>query len=139
MVRLRKNAKIELISRLPLFSGCSKAELSRIAAIADEIHQPPGSELIREGTRGSEFCVMVSGAVSVHSKGVELRALTAGDFFGEIALIMDVRRSATVTATTPVRLLVLERLAFQRLLRDQPSIQAKILRELAGRLAAESL
>ncbi len=71
--------------------------------------------------------MLVEGAVDVRSRGKRLRALAGGDFFGEIALIMDAPRSATVTATTPVRLVVIDRIPFQRLMRDTPSIQGKVL------------
>jgi CRP-like cAMP-binding protein len=128
-----------MIASVPLFAECSKAELRRIAGIADEIHQAVGSELITQGARGGEFCVLVDGTVDVHFNGKHLRTLSSGDFFGEIALILDVRRSATVTATSPVRLLVVDRASFGRLMRDVPTIQGKILQALAARLADESL
>jgi len=136
---MRKNAKVDLIARVPLFAECSKTELARIAEVADEITQAAGSELIRQGARGGEFCVLVDGTVQVCSNGKHLRTLSSGDFFGEIALILDVRRSATVTATTTVRLLVIERIAFGRLLHVLPSLQTKVLEALAQRLANESL
>ena len=139
-MRLRRNVKIELISKVPLFAGCSKAELARVAAIADEIAQPAGTELVTAGTRGREFCVLVAGDADVRGpNGRKLRTLSGGDFFGELALLLDAPRSATVTALTPVRLLVIDRISFQRLLRDVPSIQTKVLRALATRLADESL
>lgn len=139
MPRLRKNAKVDLIARVPLFAQCSKAELARIAQIADEISQPEGSELIRQGARGGEFCVLVDGTVDVRSSGRLLRTLSSGDFFGEIALILDAPRSATVSATTRVRLLVIDRVSFRRLLTGMPAIQTKVLEALAARLADESL
>jgi CRP-like cAMP-binding protein len=139
-VHLRRNVKIALISRVPLFSECSKSELARVAAIADEISQPAGMELVTAGQRGREFCVLVSGSVDVRDRaGRTLATLSDGDFFGEIALLLDAPRSATVTAATPVRLLVIDRVGFQRLLRDVPTIQGKVLSALATRLADESV
>ena len=138
-MRLRSNAKVDLISKVPLFAGCSKRELGLVASIADEIAQPAGTSLIEQGKKGREFCILVAGEVDVHQGRKQLRLLSAGDFFGEIALILDAPRSATVTATTDVRLLVIDRAAFRRLLREAPLIQDKVIEALASRLAGESL
>ena len=138
-MRLRSNAKVDLISKVPLFAGCSKRELGLVASIADEIAQPAGTSLIEQGKKGREFCILVAGEVDVRQGRKQLRLLSAGDFFGEIALILDAPRSATVTATTDVRLLVIDQNAFRRLLRESPSIQGKVLEALALRLADESL
>jgi CRP/FNR family transcriptional regulator, cyclic AMP receptor protein len=136
---LRRDRKTELIASVPLFAGCSKRELARITSLTDEIDLPQGATLTEEGRSGREFCILVSGSADVRAGGKRLATLAAGDFFGEIALLLDAPRSATVTATTPVRLLVVERIAFRRLLRELPSIQAKVLEALARRLANESL
>ena len=135
---LRRDAKIDLIAKVPLFEGCSRKELARVAQLADELDLPAGSKLTTEGQSGREFCVLVSGAAEVHRGKKRLRVLAAGDFFGEIALILDAPRSATVTAATPVRILVIERRAFRQLLEEQPSLQTKVLDALATRLADES-
>ena len=138
-MRLRSNAKVDLISKVPLFAGCSKRELTLVASIADEIAQPAGTSLIEQGKKGREFCILVAGEVDVRQGRKQLRLLSAGDFFGEIALILDAPRSATVTATSDVRLLVIDRAAFRRLLHEAPLIQDKVLEALASRLAGESL
>jgi CRP-like cAMP-binding protein len=138
-MRLRKNAKVDLISKVPLFAGCSQRELGLVARIADEIAQPAGTTLTVEGKPGREFCIVISGDVEVSQRGRRLRLLSAGDFFGEIALVLDAPRSATVKAIDSVRLLVVDRNAFHRLLDESPSIQGKVLEALASRLAAESL
>jgi CRP-like cAMP-binding protein len=138
-MRLRSNAKVDLLSKVPLFTGCSKRELGLVASIADEIAQPTGTVLTAEGKTGREFCILISGEVAVSQRGKRLRMLSAGDFFGEIALILDAPRSATVTAAGDVRVLVIDQVAFRRLLRESPSIQGKVLEALASRLADESL
>jgi CRP-like cAMP-binding protein len=132
---LRRDAKVELIKRVPLFAKCSKAELRRIASIADEIDLAAGRVVIREGRRGSEFFVLIEGAVEVTAGEKRIRTLRGGDFFGEIALVSDLPRSATVTAATPLRVLVITRQGFRRLLEDSPGIQLKILQTLAERLS----
>jgi len=138
-VLLRADAKASLIKNVPLFTGCSKGELRKIASIADELDLPQGATLTREGDRGREFLVLIAGSADVTQGGKLLRKLADGDFLGEIALVLDTPRSATVTATSPVRLLVIERRAFKQLLREVPAIQTKVLEALAARLAAESL
>lgn len=136
---LRRDRKIELIASVPLFAGCSKKELARIASLADEVDIPAGTALTHEGRTGHEFCVLISGSADVRRGKRKLATLGDGDFFGEIALILDAPRSATVSATTPVRLLVVERRAFQSLMEQLPSIRAKVLEALAARLASESV
>jgi len=105
-MRLHKDAKTDLLKNVPLFAGCSKSELQKIASLADELDLGEGATLIREGERGREFIVIAQGTVRVTRNGKQLRELGAGDFIGEIALVADVPRTATVTATSPVRLLV---------------------------------
>jgi CRP/FNR family transcriptional regulator, cyclic AMP receptor protein len=138
-VKLRRNAKIDLLRGVPLFSGCSGKELGQISTLADELYQPEGTTLIAEGTKGREFFVLVDGTVDVRRGGRKLNTLGAGSFFGEIALVSETPRTATVTATTPVRLLVISGQSFRRLLADAPSIQAKVLAALAERVAPTTL
>ena len=105
-MRFGKDAKTELISRAPLFSECSKGELQEIAGIADEIDIGDGRELTTEGSPGREFFVIIEGTASVAQDGEHINDLGPGDFFGEVALVKDTPRTATVTATSPVRALV---------------------------------
>jgi CRP-like cAMP-binding protein len=134
---LRKNAKIELLKRVPLFERCSKSELQHIARIADEVPLPEGYELTGEGKPGREFIVLVDGRAEVRRKGRRLRELSAGDFLGEIALIADVPRTATVTALTPVNILLMTARDFRTLMKDVPSLQPKVMYALATRLPPE--
>ena len=138
-MRLRKDTKVELLRAVPLFANCSKAELQRIASLADELDLGEGATLIREGERGREFLVVVDGTVSVTKRGKKVRDLGAGDFIGEIALISDVPRTATVTATSPVRLLVVTDRAFRGLIEEMPSIATKVLQSLGERLHADAV
>jgi CRP-like cAMP-binding protein len=138
-VRLHKNAKVDLLRRVPLFAGLSRRDLERLGSIADELDLPAGRTLIKEGTRGREFFTLVEGEARVAKNGRKVATMRDGDFFGEIALVTDVPRTTTVTAETPVRLLVMTKRDFQRLLREQPSIQRKVLEALAVRLAPETL
>ena len=138
-MRLHKDAKTNLLKNVPLFAGCSKAELQRIASLADELDLGDGATLIREGERGREFIVIADGTVRVTRNGKQIRELGAGDFIGEIALVADVPRTATVTATSPVRLLVVTDRAFRGLLEQMPSIAKKVLQSLGERLHADAV
>ncbi|HEU5214767.1 MAG TPA: cyclic nucleotide-binding domain-containing protein [Gaiellaceae bacterium] len=134
---LRKNAKIELLKRVPLFERCSKRELQQIAGLADEVHLPAGRKLTKEGGRGQEFIVLVEGRAGVERQGRRLRDLEAGEFLGEIALVADVPRTATVTTLTPAEILLMTARDFRTLMRDVPSLQPKVLYALAMRLPPE--
>jgi len=136
---LRRNAKIELIKHVPLFSQCSKKELAAIAAVADEIDLGEGRELTRQDATGREFFVLIEGEADVRRNGRKVRTLSDGDFFGEIALVTDRPRTATVVARTPVRLLVVTDRAFRRMLEESPSMQAKVMQALAARLSGDNL
>jgi CRP/FNR family transcriptional regulator, cyclic AMP receptor protein len=132
---LRRNQKVELIRKAPLFSHVSKRQLEKIAQIADEIDLREGKEMTTEGARGREFFVLLEGSADVKKNGRRINRLGPGDFFGEIALVSDTPRTATVTATSPVRALVITDRSFKRLLRESPEIQEKVLSALAARLA----
>ena len=133
---MKSDPKIAAMSKVPLFARCSKRELETIASLADEVDLPAGKVLTAEGDRGREFFVLLEGSAGVRSDGRELASLGEGDFFGEIALVTDKARTATVTATTPMRALVITDRAFRELLRNSPEIQGKVLAAVADRLAA---
>lgn len=136
---LRKDAKIELIKKVPLFSRCSKKELAGVAAEADELVLPAGRALATQGARGAEFVIIVDGSADVTKNGRRINQLGSGDFLGEIALISGALRTATVTTTSETRILVLTDRGFKRLTGEMPSIQASILRALSERLQADAL
>lgn len=131
---LGRNAKVDLLKRVPLFAGCSKAELRELALVTDEVDLREGRTLVREGQAGREFFVLVEGSVRVSRKGRKISQLGPGDWFGEIALLTHTPRSATVTATSPVRVLVLTDRAFRRVVEWMPSIALKVLASLGQRL-----
>jgi CRP-like cAMP-binding protein len=133
-VALRKNAKLELLKRVPLFRECSKRELEEIAKIADEIDFREGKQLTREGAAGREFFVLVEGTAEVTKGNRKLAMLSDGDFFGEISLITRLPRTATVTTVSPVRALVVTDRSFRRLLESDAQIQRKVLTALGERL-----
>jgi CRP-like cAMP-binding protein len=133
-VPLRKNEKVELLGRVPLFAACTRAELVEVAISADEREAATGDRLTEEGRPGREFFVVVDGAVAVTRARTKLAELGAGDWFGEIAILTHKPRTATVTATSPVRLLVISDRAFRRVVETTPRIALKVLRSVAERL-----
>jgi CRP-like cAMP-binding protein len=137
-VRLSKNAKIDLLKRTPLFEACSKSELGTLATMADELGLRSGTVLTREGRRGREFFVLIDGTVSVTQKGKQIAELGAGEWFGEVALLTDLPRTATVTATSQVRVLVITDRAFRRAVRTMPSIALKVLEKVGERIHSDA-
>ena len=133
--RISKNDKVALIRSVPLFARCSKKELGEIASLADEIDLPENKSLIRQGERGREFFVLLDGEVDIVRDGTKIDTMQSGDFFGEIALVSNVPRTATVIANTPIRVLVITDRDFRMLLEHTPQLQLKVLEALAERLA----
>jgi CRP-like cAMP-binding protein len=128
-----------MISEVPLFAGLSKRELAQVASIADEIDFRPGKVLIREGERGREFFILIEGDAEVRRRGKKLATRSAGEFFGEIALVSHLPRVATVTTASQVRALVIRDTEFRGLLRRTPPIALKVLEAVADRLPADTL
>jgi CRP/FNR family transcriptional regulator, cyclic AMP receptor protein len=136
---LRRDEKVELISRIPLFARCSKRELVKIASRADQVDVPDEEVLTQEGKPGREFFVLVEGSAEVLQGSRRVATLGRGDFLGEIALLTNAPRTATVRTTTPVSVLVMTSREFSTLLHRFPDIERKILRAVADRLAPTAL
>ena len=133
-----QDTKVEALKGVPLFEGLSRRELIQLERICEDLEVEPGKVLCKEGQVGHEFFVIVDGNVRVTRKGRRVATLTRGDFLGEIALVTEMPRTATVTADTPVRLFVLTRREFHALLDKNPKVERKVLRALARRLAETS-
>lgn len=138
-MRLRKSAKEQLIKSVPLFSRCTGRELAALASEADELTVPEGKDLTKQGERGREFMVIVDGSARVLKNGRTINELGAGDFIGEIALLADVPRTATVTTTSETTVLVLTDRAFKRVADKIPSVHTSLLTALSERLQADAL
>ena len=136
-VLLRADTKVDLIRGLPLFELCSRRDLRRIAALADERLVEAGAELIREGEPGTEFYVVVEGEIEVRRGAKRVARLGAGSFVGEIALLSRSPRTATVVAMTPLRVLAIEGKSFVALLDSLPELWLKVARALAERVDAD--
>jgi CRP/FNR family transcriptional regulator, cyclic AMP receptor protein len=127
--------KVDLLARVPLLAGLSRKDLERVASIADQVDLPAGRAVARQGEYGSEFYVIVEGAASVERDGQHLTDLGSGAFFGELALLAHIQRTATVTTTAPSSLLVIGAREFRALLEDQPAIVRTLLQVVAERVA----
>ena len=131
---LGKAAAVEALGNVPLFSECSRRELSAIAAAGSETDYPSGTELTHEGSRGRDFLVLLEGQVDVLRHGEKIAERHTGDFFGEISLVAHGARTATVVTTSPARAFVLNDRTFRALLGRMPDLQAKVFKALAERL-----
>ena len=129
-----QDVKIDALKRAPLFEGLSKAELRELTRVTEDISFDAGTVLCREGDFGSEFFAIVDGTVGVTRRGKTVSTRGAVDFFGEIALLTDAKRTATVTAKTPLRCFVLTKRDFRRVLDGNPKVERKVMQALAERL-----
>jgi voltage-gated potassium channel len=125
----------EVLRKVSIFESLSRRELDQLAGWTFELEIPAGEELTREGRLAHEFFVIEDGAVEVRQQGDRIAELGTGDFFGEVALLGDGRRSATVTTTTETRLIVMSTSEFRRMERELPAVAERVhaaLRERAG-------
>jgi CRP-like cAMP-binding protein len=133
--RIRQDTKLAALSRSPLFEGLSRRQLALVARLSDDLDVRAGSVLCKEGSRGQEFFVIIDGEAIVTRARKHITTLRNGDYFGEIALLEPVRRTATVTALTPLNFFVISKQAFASLLNTDRTIERKMLRALARRFA----
>ncbi len=135
----KRDQLLETLADVPLFSACSKADLRIVARHASEVAAPVDTVLVQEGERADTFFVLLDGEASVRRKGTAVRSrriatLGPGSYFGELALLDPAPRSATVAATTPVRLAAISARVFRTLLREVPAMNEKLLTGMARRL-----
>ena len=126
------------LAKVPMFSGCTKRELEAIARAVKEVQHAEGHVIAREGDRGVGFFLITEGTATVSVGGKPRSRLGPGDFFGEIALLDRGPRTATVSSTSPIRLLGLTAWVFRGLIEEHPSIGLKLLEGVAERLREAS-
>ena len=136
-MRLGKDGKVELIKKVPLFSKLSKKGLAEVAHIADELDLPKGKVMAEEGDRGREFFVLLEGEADVTKGDKSINTIHDGDFFGEIALVTKMPRTASVTATSDVRVLVITERDFSTLLKHSDEVSRGVAEALAERIAPD--
>jgi CRP-like cAMP-binding protein len=122
------------LSQIPCFRDCSKSELSEIDRLTDRSTVPAGRVLVREGAMGRDLFVIISGNAMVTCRGALVNLLGPGDYFGELGAIETGLRSATVTATSDLEVLLVGTEAFTTFMADVPGLRAALLQGLAKRL-----
>lgn len=130
----KRDEHIKHLKKIHLFSECSKKDLNEIAKFTTEIDFPSGKVIMTEGALASSFIIIVSGTATVRRKGRKVATLGSGDFFGELAVLRNRPRSATVTVDEKMRALVVDRRQLNKLLDDIPGLAKKILYAVADRL-----
>jgi CRP/FNR family transcriptional regulator, cyclic AMP receptor protein len=131
---MARDEKIEHLQRVPLFSKMGTRELERLGQLADEVEVGLDRVLAQQGKIGHEFFIVLDGRVMVLDDGKPVRTLGPGDFFGEIALLERVPRTATVRAEGIVRLLVIGHREFNALMDEFPSVRTAVREAEAERL-----
>jgi CRP-like cAMP-binding protein len=136
---VRKNravpgARIDTLRRVPLFEELDDAELQSLADSMNEANVPAGATVTAEGGPGDGFFVIDQGEAEVTVGGESRGTMAAGDYFGEIALLLGSSRTATVTASTELRCYALTPWDFRSLVEEQPSIAWKVMQSMAARL-----
>jgi CRP/FNR family cyclic AMP-dependent transcriptional regulator len=120
---------------LPIFADLSRKQVERVARWADEIDIRPGYHLLDQGSFPHEFFVILEGTVDITQDGAPLATLGRGEILGEIALLENERRTATVTAATAVRAAVMSRREFDEMRAEMPAVAARIERIARERLS----
>ncbi len=133
-----KTDPVKMLAGVPLFAELSKRDLQALARSAKEVRHREGAILAREGEPGLGFFLILDGTAAVTVRGRDRTKMGPGDFFGEISLLDNGPRSATVTAVTPIHVMGLTQWVFKRLVDSNPTIALKMLKTMAARLRASS-
>lgn len=131
---MARDEKLDLLHRIPLFGGLDQAHLERLGTLTEEVDVPAGKVLMRQGDLGDDLMIIYSGLVTVERNGERVNKLGPGEFFGEIALLQEGPRTATVTVETPAKVLVVGHREFHALMEEFPEVAAKVLLALAQRI-----
>ena len=129
-----KKQHLESLSKVALFSACSKKELEKVARAADEVTMTAGTIIIEQGQTGREAFVIVDGEVTVKRNNRKVATLAPGSIVGEMSLLDDGPRTATVECDTKCTLLVIDQRRFRGVVEEIPSITHKVLGSLASRI-----
>jgi CRP-like cAMP-binding protein len=129
---------VDELQRVRLFAGLSQRQLRQLARLVKQREFRPGVNVVEEGTMsGVGFFIVAEGEASVSVDGSEVARIGAGDHFGELALITEDARTATVTAVTRLRCHVIAFWDFRKFAKENPDVSWKLLQHLAGLLTAE--
>jgi len=129
-----KGDYLEHLASVPLFRACTKKELNEVAKAADDMTVPAGKVLVEQGRTGHEAFVIVTGTASVERNGQKITDIGPGAVVGDISMLDHGPRTATVTATTEMEVLVLDQRHFTALFETVPTLVHKLLAVLASRI-----
>lgn len=132
----KRDAFTDHLAKVPLFAACSKKDLQHVAKRAEDVKVDAGKVIVSEGSAGAEFFVILEGEASITRHGQEVARVGPGDFFGDLALLDRAPRNATITALTPMELVVLGQREFSALIDEVPGFAHKLMAGLARRLRA---
>lgn len=135
---MAKDERVERLRAIPLFMACSDKQLQFISRSVEDLDFKAGKVLCQQGRSGGEFFIVLSGEAEVERDGKVVDTIKAGDHFGEIALLDNGPRTATVTAKTDLRCLVLSPRQFQDVLHQDAEIAVHMLRDVTKRLRASA-
>ena len=131
-----KSSAVGHLASIPLFAHLKKKDLQQVARATTEIQSPAGEVLVEEGSAGHELFIILEGTAEVRRNGRRVTTLGPGDYFGELAILDRGERSATVSATTDMTVMVLSQRDFAGLLGTIPGMSHQLLSSLAGRVRA---
>jgi CRP/FNR family transcriptional regulator len=134
LIRLDGDDRARALARVPLFAGCDESQLRAIAETAHVVSFDAGAAIVSQGEEGLGFYLILSGSVRVERDGHDIATLGPGEFFGEVALVERLPRTATVVAVERTICLGILRSHFRPLLVAQPRIALRILDAEAARL-----
>lgn len=129
-----KQTKLEHLASVPLFDGCSKKELEKIAKAGDEIFMTAGTVIVDQGQTGREAFVVLSGDVTVKRNSRKIATLGPGAVVGELSLLDHGPRTASAVCDTDCELLVIDQRHFRAVLEQVPTLSHKIMASLATRI-----
>ncbi len=132
-----KQEKLELLGAVPLFGDLSKKNLERLLETAKESHHREGESVVTEGRGGVGFHLITDGKAKVVRSGRTVAHLGPGEFFGEMALVDDAPRSASVLAETDLETLVISKWEFRPLLKSNPEMAWVLIEHLVARVREE--
>jgi CRP-like cAMP-binding protein len=131
---MARNTKTDQLRRVPMFSACTDKELAQIARACDEVAVEPGAVVMQEGTTGDDFYLIGEGEAAVSRAGTQVATVGPGQYFGELSLLDEGPRTATVTASTAMTLIRLGRREFAAVIDSWPGVAHKLLEQMAKRL-----
>lgn len=131
-----KKAMEAALRSAPLFQDLSARNLRQVLAIAETADFMAGASIVKEGTEGDSFFVILQGQARVVQRGKTVRRLLPGDHFGEISLVDGGKRTASVVSETPMKMLIVERRAFTKMLQVEPSVAVGLMAGLARMVRA---